>query len=192
MPFGAAYWPARLRRSPHSGELRASSRANPAAEVGSLLVPGTAVRTFVLPVRRVFADTCFPRLLIPSNFCLPPVEYSRGNRPHPRCQVSPFSEFSTVANRRHQRGRRHRADPRDRCQPLASLVLLRHLPDNHIHLFDAGGELVEFHVPVSQQDTKINQRTSRKIRQNPRQRVIDMTAGPCGSVSPRSSRRPRI
>jgi len=78
---------------------------------------------------------------MPSNFCLPPVEYSH---PHPSRQVFPSPKAGAIADRGNQRRRSHGADPRDGCEPLASLVLSGRLLNHGVHLFYARRELLQF------------------------------------------------
>jgi hypothetical protein len=85
-PCEPACWPKPRRQ--HSGEcaptvaLTSYSGREPACVA-------VAVRC-VHPERKVFVEYLLPRLLMPSNFCLPPVEYSPGTIPIQAAKFRPF------------------------------------------------------------------------------------------------------
>ena len=64
---------------------------------------------------------------MPSSFCLPPVECSRGTSPTQAANSRPFAKRSAVADRGDECGGCQRSDARDRVQALAGFALLRGL-----------------------------------------------------------------
>jgi len=96
------------------------------------------------------------------------------NHSHPRRQVSPFPKPTSVANRSNQRGRRHGADTGDGRESLTSLVLLHGVLDRGVHLLDVFGQLFEFQLEFSQQQTERAGQLQVGILENFRQRPVDV------------------
>ena len=87
-PCGAAYSPA--RQPPHS-DAREPSAVQPVAQPRAACLSRYCITTRA-PCTNSLRRYEFPRLLMPSSFCLPPVEYSRGTMPDPGGQVSSSSK----------------------------------------------------------------------------------------------------
>jgi hypothetical protein len=82
-------------------------------------------------------------LLMPSSFCLPPVECSRGTTPIQAANSRPLRKAPSVADRGDDCGRRHRSDARDGHQPSAGFVLVSGFLDHRIGFVDPHIQVIE-------------------------------------------------
>ena len=78
---------------------------------------------------------------MPSNFCLPPLEYSPGTMPMQAARSRPLRKAAPFPTAAIRARRRHRADSRNLREPLAAFILFGLFQDHHIQLFNACGEL---------------------------------------------------
>ena len=97
-----------------------------------------------------------PRLLMPSSFCLPPVECFSRHQTEPGGEFPTLAERRPVADGRDQRRRRHRPDAGDRVQAparfqLSSAQLTGSAPRP---LPRARGQLVQFQLQLRQQQVQ--------------------------------------
>ena len=82
---------------------------------------------------------------MPSNFCLPPVEYSRGTIPIQAARSRPFRNALALPTAAIKAVAVTGPTPGIVRESLAGFILFRRLLDDRIHLFDACCELLEFY-----------------------------------------------
>jgi hypothetical protein len=89
------------------------------------------------------AQTSVSRLLMPSNFCFPPLEYSRGTIPTQAASPRPFRNAVPAPIAATKAVAVTGPTPGNRCQAPAGVIFPRGLLNDGVHLLDPRGELVD-------------------------------------------------
>ena len=93
-------------------------------------------------------------MLIPSSFCLPPVECSRGTTPIQAAELPPFAEGRSIANGGDECSRGNRPDARYRHESLAGFILMSRLIEYSVGLVDPHRRLIEFQLQLCEQNAQ--------------------------------------
>src|SRR3981081_2002325 len=95
-----------------------------------------------------------PRLLMPSNFCLPPVEYSPGTFPIQAARFRPFPNVFALPTAATRAVAVTGPTPGISVSRWQSSCSLGRFLDDPIHLLNTSCELLQFQFKLSQQNTE--------------------------------------
>src|SRR4029077_16990075 len=124
-----------------------------------------------------------PRLLMPSNFCLPPVEYSPGTIPIQAARFRPFRKALALPTAPIRAVAVTGPTPGISVS-LAGFIFFRRFLDDPIHLLNACCELFEFYLELCQQNTKTTRQPQLGVFQDTRKLLIHITSAFGQSQSP--------